>query len=127
MADRLSAEVGYTGQVEPPGAHTKLGKAMGEFLNSEDEQLVALLRRSLARIAAAAAPDDGGTTGTAVGAALDGAEMVIRGELLRGNAEQLPALLPSFVYLVVLPVAKQGRALELSRRAKVLIDGALGD
>jgi hypothetical protein len=56
-----------------------------------------------------------------VGAALDGAESVIRGELLFGNADRLPALMPGFVFLVVLPVVDQDRALELSRRTEELI------
>ena len=50
----------------------------------------------------------------------------MRGELVSGNAAQLPALMPSFVFLVALPVVDQDRALELSRRTSELIDGVLG-
>lgn len=46
----------------------------------------------------------------------------MRGELVSGNA----ALMPSFVFLVTLPVVDQDRALELSRRAAQLVEGALG-
>ena len=66
---------------------------MAGILNSEDELLVAGMRRALARVAAAL--DDTSSedaSGSAVGAALDGAEMVMRGELVSGNAGRLPAL-----------------------------------
>ena len=63
---------------------------------------------------------------SAVDAALDGAEMVIRGELLRGNAAKRLTLMPSFVFLVSLPVVDQDRALELSRRTERLVERALG-
>ncbi len=84
------------------------------------------MRRSLAKVAAALG-DDGcdGVSGRSVSIALDGAEVVMRGELAMGNAGQLPALLPSFVFLVALPVVDQGRALELSRRAAQLVEATL--
>ena len=42
----------------------------------------------------------GGRPKSAVGMALDGAEMVMRDELIRGEGTRLAALLPSFVFLV---------------------------
>jgi hypothetical protein len=63
----------------------------------------------------------------AVGAALDGAELVIRGELVRGNADRLADLMPSFVFLVTLPIVDQDEALALSRRAAELVEGELGE
>jgi hypothetical protein len=127
VADQLGSELGYTEKGEIPGAHSPLGGedgAMAGILNSDDELLVATMRRGLARVAAAL----GGTgeQGTAVGAALDGAEMVMRGEMVRGNPRQLLALMPSFVFLVALPVVEQDRALDLSRRATELIEGEFG-
>jgi hypothetical protein len=98
---------------------------MAGILNSEDELLVAGMRRGLAKVAAALGGGNSeGAGGIAVGAALDGAEMVTRGELVRGNAGQLPALMPSFVFLVALPLTDQDRALELSQRAQQLVEGA---
>jgi hypothetical protein len=129
LADQLSIELGYAEAEEIPGAHSPLGGeegAMAGILNSEDELLVARVRLGLAKVAAALGgegPD--GASGSAVGAALDGAEMVMRGELVMGNAAQLPALMPSFVFLVTLPVVDQDRALELSRRTARLVEGAL--
>jgi hypothetical protein len=129
VADQLSIELGYADGEEIPDAHSPLGGeggTMAGILNSEDELLVAGVRRGLARIAVAL---DGegpeGASGSAVGAALDGAEVVMRGELVSGNAARLPALMPSFVFLVALPVVDQDRALELSRRTERLVEGAL--
>jgi hypothetical protein len=100
---------------------------MAGILNSEDELLVARVRRGLAKVAAALGGEGSeGASGSAVGAALDGAEMVMRGELVSGNGAQLPALMPSFVFLVTLPVVDQDRALELSKRTARLVEGALG-
>ena len=86
VADQLSLELGYAGGEEIPGEYSGLGGeegAMAGILNSEDELLVAGLRRGLAKVATAALdgeePED--ATESAVGAALDGAEMVMRGEL----------------------------------------------
>lgn len=130
--DRLGAELGCSeGPEVVDDLRTPLGgasAAMGGILNSEDEEFVATLRRGLARIATAlgAGGGAGHEQGNAVGAALDGAEMVTRGELIMGNGGQLPSLLPGFVYLVVLPVVGQDRALAVSERAQQLIGGALG-
>jgi hypothetical protein len=50
----------------------------------------------------------------------------MRGELVRGNAGELPALMPSFVFMVALQVVDQDRALELSQHTSRLIERALG-
>jgi hypothetical protein len=126
VADRLSVELGYAEAGDPPDAVSPLGGyegAMAGILNSEDEELVMNVRRGLAKVAAAlgcASSDD--ASGKAVGAALDGAEIVMRGELVIGNAAQLPALMPSFVFLVALPVVDQDRALQVSRRTAQLVE-----
>jgi len=100
---------------------------MAGILNSEDELLVVRVRRGLAKIAAALNGEGSeGTSEKAVSAALDGAEMVMRGELVSGNAARLPTLMPSFVFLVTLPVVDQDRAIELSRKTARLVQGALG-
>jgi hypothetical protein len=126
LADRLSAELGYPEVGGIPAADEALGggSAMVGILSSEDELLVAEIRRALARVAAAAL-DGGepeGADGRAVAAALDGAEMVMQGEMAMGNAGRLPALLPGFVFLVTLPVLDQDRALELSKRCARLVE-----
>jgi hypothetical protein len=43
-----------------------------------------------------------------------------------GNAARLPTLMPSFVFLVALPLVDQDRALELSQRSAQLVEKALG-
>lgn len=129
MADQLSIELGYAEGEKVPDADSPLGVeggAMDGILNSEDELLVARVRSGLAKVAAALGSESlEGASRSAVGAALGGAEMVMRGELVSGNADRLPALMPSFVFLVALPVVDQDRALELSRRTERLVEGAL--
>jgi hypothetical protein len=131
VADRLSVELGFGAEGEIPGERSAVGgeeSAMAGILNSEDELLVTEIRRGLAKIAAAALDGDEPADGreSAVGAALDGTELVMRGEMVMGNAGRLPALLPGFVFLVTLPVVDQSRALELSRRASTLVEGTFG-
>jgi hypothetical protein len=125
VADRLGRELGYVERWDVPGARATPGEglASSQLLNSEDAALVARLRTALAKIAAAllnARSEHAPVPG--VLAALDGAEMVMRGELVSGNAGQLPRLMPSFVFLVALPIVEQDRALELSRRTSELIE-----
>jgi hypothetical protein len=131
FADRLCAELGYgEGGEEVPGARSPLagnGDTTTGVLSPEDESLVATIRRSLAEVAAAiGAERPDGVPQRAVSAALDGAEMVMRGELARGNAAELASLIPGFVFLVALPMVEQDEALDLSRRASKLIEGTLG-
>jgi hypothetical protein len=130
VADQLCAELGYEERdAGAPGALSGLdrdGGRMTDVLSAEDESLVATVRESLARVAARVggeeaedAPED------AISAALDGAEVVMRGELVNGNVEQLPFLIPSFVFLITLPIVEQDRALDLSRRTAELIERTL--
>ena len=129
VADQLCAEFGGAdGEQEVHSARSLFGGsgggAMG-VLSPQDESLVATVRWGLERVAAAAgAARPEGADQSAVSAALDGAELVMRGELARGSATQLPALMPSFVFLVTLPIVEQDEALKLSQRTSELIDGA---
>ena len=131
VAERLSVELGYAEAAAisaNPSAWDGESKAMGGILDSEDEALIATIRLSLSRLAAALGGEVlDASSRTAVNAALDGAELVMRGELLIGNFARLPALLPSFVFLVTLTLVDQERALELSRKTAQLIEGALQD
>ena len=127
VADQLCAELGYReNETEVHGARSPLrgdGDGLEDVLSPEDESLVATMRGRLAKVAAAAATAKAdGVPENAVGAALDGTELVIRGELVRGNAERLPALMPSFVFLVTLPIVEQDEALDLSRRVAELVE-----
>ena len=123
VADRLCDELGYVETGDVPGEHSPLSEALmvSGTLGVEDEELVASLRRALAKIAAALSATTEHRREHAVLAALGGVESVIRGELVSGNAEQLPELMPSFVFLVALPIVEQDRALELSTRTSQLI------
>jgi hypothetical protein len=131
IADQLCAELGYRdNDAEVPGAQSPLrgdGGGLADILSPQDESLVAAMRERLAKVAAAAGTTTGdGVPENAVGAALDGAELVIRGELVRGNAERLADLMPSFVFLVTLPIVDQDKALDLSHRTSELIEGRWG-
>jgi hypothetical protein len=124
VADQLCAELGRLGTGEAPGGRSTLAEegVMAGALDAEDEALVTALRRGLARIAAAVGGEDGEESPPrAVSTALDGAELVIRGEILVGNRGRLSRLMPSFVFLVSLPLVEQDRALGLSRRTEELL------
>lgn len=81
------------------------------------------MRKALAEVAgaagAAALSEKGQRTTLA---ALDGAELVIRGQLAMESPGQLRLLLPSFVFLITLPILQQREALALSRRVGELIE-----
>ena len=97
-------------------------------LGTDDDLFVIRLRGDLARIAGAlggSGPDF--SHPLIVQMVLDGAEMMIRGEILKGKRERLPQMLPDFVFLVALPIVDQDRALALSQRASELIAETLGD
>jgi hypothetical protein len=91
------------------------------ILSPKDESLVRGIREGLAKIAAAVATGADDSNLSAVQTALDGSEMVVRGELMSGREDHLPRLMPSFVFLAVLPTVGQDRALALSKRASELI------
>jgi hypothetical protein len=99
---------------------------MAGILSAEDELWVTHLRGGLARIASTLSGGAEPPHPDAVRAALDGADLVMRGELVNGNDDWLPRLMPSFVFLVVLPIVDQDRALEISRRCAELIERELG-
>ncbi len=127
--DRLCAELPDTGSGEiaasPPLGDKRL---MAGILSAHDELVVRRLKRSLTKIAVALGGyDPGSAQARIVPAVLDGTEMVMRGEVLKGNGERLPKLMPDFVFLVALPIVDQDRAIDLSRRASELIEEALGD
>lgn len=128
VADQLCAELGFAESGPTPGARSVLGVkgVMGGILSPEDEALARRVRGGLARIATACGFTSEGPRSRVVLVALDGAEMALRGELAGGNPEQLLQLMPSLVFLVVLPLVEQDRAVVLSRRTAALIAAARG-
>lgn len=123
VADRLREEFADPSVAELPGARSTLGAEgqMTGMLGPEDESLVVKVREALAGIAATLFTEAEEPSSRAVETALDGAEFVMRGELLTGNPERVLRLMPSFVFLIALSVVEQDRALELSRRTSELI------
>lgn len=128
VTDQLCAELGFAESGPTPGARSVLGVkgVMGGILSPEDEALSRRVREALARIATACGFTGDAPRSRVVLAALDGAEMALRGELVAGNPEQLLQLIPSLVFLVVLPLVDQDQALALSRRTAELISAARG-
>ncbi len=55
--------------------------------------------------------------------ALGGAEAAVRREIVAGRAEELPRLLPDFVYAATVPFLGQEEALRLARRGRQLLSG----
>jgi hypothetical protein len=129
MADQLCRKIGVAEGERDPGDASPAGGgsvAMAGMLSPEDELLVERLRSGLAKVAEALGAGESEASSTrAVDAALDGAELVMRGELLQGNSMRLPTLMPSFVFLVALPMVDHDRALELSRRTARLVEATL--
>lgn len=129
VAKRLSIELGYReGEAIDPAEEDRSGErgAMGGLLSAEDDLLARSMRRELTKVANAlvrSRPEN--VRQGAVGAALDGAEMVIRGELMSGRAAQLPVLMPSFVFLIAVPALDLDGAIALSRRTAEMVEQAL--
>src|SRR3982751_3634921 len=84
-----------------------------------DGHLLAGLRAALARVAEEQGlkPYSDASPVRAVRAVLDGAQLTARTELLSGNEEEVRRLIPTFVYLVVLPVAGENAARHAFERA----------
>jgi hypothetical protein len=125
VTDRLHAEFVDSDATQLPGIRSTVGEegGMNRVLGAEDEALVAQLRETLAGIASTLSKGTREPAVRAIKTALDGAEFVIRSELLSGNADRVVRLLPSFVFLVALPVADHDRAIELSLRTAELTEG----
>lgn len=96
-------------------------RPLDAMLGEEDEQLVAELRAGLAQLAVLR-PGEPVEGVVAVQGALDGAEFVVRGDILSGQSARLPQLLPSFVFLVLLPLLGKSEALRVAERAARLLD-----
>lgn len=124
---RLCTELGAAESV-PAGPDLAEPRLLGSELSADDEQLVRRLRTYLARIAAVLGERKPELSHPLIPQmVLDGAEMMMRGEILKGNRERLAQMMPDFVFLVALPGVDQDGALELSRRAGELIEAALED
>jgi hypothetical protein len=127
VAERLSEELGHaeaaTDREDQAIADDERLRSWGSA-DVENAQLVARLSRALARIAAAASTqaEEEAEADPGVATALARTELVIRGELLRGDEAALRKQLPVFVFLVVLPGAGLDRALELADRARDLLE-----
>lgn len=125
--DELCNELGWTDdEADIPRTRSPLSSSgIRSLSDPQDEMLVRKVMRRLASLATVlGAAQAEGVRRRALCAALDGAELVMRGELSSGNARQLPSLIPSFVFLVTVPIIEQDAALDLSQRTSDLITRA---
>lgn len=125
VADRLCAEFGDPIGDLPHDVVASRYERCGPFstLSLEDERLIAAAREGLVRLSLALRPrQPHHLSEMTVGALLNGAEMVMRDELAKGN--RLSAVMPSIVYLVAVPAVDQDEAFEISERAASLLEGS---
>ena len=133
VAAELEVELGFEAVLAEPyvGLEGIARRNFAEMLSEEDMRLIEAITTALARVAAAASRaqlvgGDGPAAG-AINGAIDGAEMVMWGELVHGNsAGRLASMLPGFVFLVVLPIVGREEALGISQQASELIQKAFG-
>lgn len=97
-------------------------RGMGPSLTAGQEAVLAEVMGTLTRIVAVVATRTAAPTPptNVVIAALSGAEIVMRGEILIGRDDWLPRLLPSFTFLATLPFLDRERALQLAARTERL-------
>ena len=129
MAAELEIEPGYSAVVGELGTVASGGIAkrhFAEMLSAEDVHLIEMITRALARVASAVSVAHRlNNMPNAIEAAIDGAEMVMWGELVRGGGvERLAAMLPGFVFLAVLPLIGREEALRVCERTAKLLDRA---
>jgi hypothetical protein len=91
-------------------------------LGGGEDGLAPRLRSELGRLAAIAIAIGDGEGSRAVRASLDGAELVIRGEIAARRLETLESHLPGITFTIALPALGRERALALSQRAAELLD-----
>lgn len=116
---RLGDELGAPAPVERLGRSQKWPPISME--REDDEALLIGFREGLERLADARRREPGEAE-PAIRAVLDGAQLAARCEILNGRREKLRRLLPTFAYLVVLPVAAEGEADRVAERAERLIE-----
>lgn len=107
------------GCAEEPAQHRHVEAPASNLRLDQDEQLVSELRAGLARLAGLR--PGGPVAPLALQGAIDGAEFVVRGDILSGQSARLPQRLPGFVFLVLLPLLGKPDALRAADRAGRLL------
>lgn len=138
LAAELDVKLGFAeaekgkGHAEELGVSDSMGAwAFEAMLSDEDDRLVLALRAALARVASGAWNEKEVTVAelealvpSAIVGALDGAEFVMRGEIMTGGIQRLPALIPSFLYLVTVTIVGQEEAIRYAERAGRLLEAS---
>ncbi len=93
-------------------------------LVAADEELLVAVLETLRRIAAAAerASTLPAPPATALRAALGGAELVMRAELIAGRRDAVPEMLPAFTYIATVPFLDRAEALRRSARVRGIVE-----
>jgi hypothetical protein len=126
----LYEELGYSdAAVTGPSAGWRAVSQAGLWSSCDGEDLVPRLREALAKLAWIANGESEGEERErqAVRAALDGAELVMRGEIASNRPERIATHLPGFAFTVTFMGLGRERAIELSQRAAELIEGGPSD
>lgn len=89
-------------------------------LTTEDEQLVASIRSGLTDLAYSPLTESCDSY-RSLSIALDGVEYVVRDTILTGRGERLAEILPSCVFLVLLPTLGRPEALRIADRSASLL------
>ena len=101
-------------------SHARLAciEARGAMPAEAYERYAAGIRVIVAMLDRARGYAAGGAPPTAGRAAIGGAELLIRRELIAGRADRLPELLPDIIYGTVVPFLPQSEALRYARLAR---------
>jgi hypothetical protein len=117
---QVLSDLSDEGRTDAPARHSQAETFASNSRLDQDEQLVTELRAGLARLAGLRPGEP--VEPLAVQGALEGAEFVVRSDILSGQSERLTQRLPSFVFLVLLPLLGKSEALSAADRAARLLD-----
>lgn len=106
----------------PPEAEPFEGWPPISMPTREDHDLLVALRLTLARIARAHSPQgQSAEVERSVRAALDGAHLTVRSEILAGEPDGVRELIPGLVYLTVMPAGGRAQAVQLAAQVARLL------
>jgi hypothetical protein len=117
---QVLSDLSNEGCTEAPARHRQAETHASNSRLDQDEQLVTELRAGLARLAERRSGEP--VEPLALQGALEGAEFVVRSDILSGQSARLPQRLPSFVFLVLLPLLGKPEALRAADQAARLLD-----
>lgn len=107
----------------PPEAEPFEGWPPISMPTREDHDLLVALRVAFARIAHAHSPQgQSAEVDRSVRAALDGAQLTVRSEILAGQGDRVRELIPGLLYLTVMPAGGRALARHVAAQAAHQLD-----